>query len=84
MIADGTTGTVGLQSLLTQALSSTIAGVQQGSAQAAYIAARLYNTGSLSGDDLAQGGITPCYSSDIANRMMGWVDAPNGCTLGGN
>lgn len=49
-----------------------------------YIAARLYNSGSVdSSGDLCKGIATHCYSSDIANRLTGWVQAPHGCSLDG-
>ena len=53
-------------------------------ATAFYIAARLYNSGSVDGSgDLCSGIATHCYSSDIANRLTGWVQAPHGCSLDG-
>ncbi|KAF6232147.1 hypothetical protein HO173_009530 [Letharia columbiana] len=49
-----------------------------------YIAARLYNSGAVDGSgDLCKGIATHCYSSDIANRLTGWVEAPHGCSLDG-
>ena len=46
-----------------------------------YSAARMYNSGSVADNgDLSDGnGATPCYVSDIANRLTGWVDADAGC-----
>lgn len=53
-------------------------------AQAYYRAARLYNSGIVDASgDLAKGGSTACYASDIANRLVGWVDAQSTCTLDG-
>lgn len=47
----------------------------------AYSAARGYNSGALakSGDLSDAIGATPCYASDIANRLMGWVNAASDC-----
>jgi len=45
-----------------------------------YRAARLYNSGSIAASTRLEDGIaTHCYSSDIANRLTGWVYAPHGC-----
>lgn len=46
-----------------------------------YTAARIYNSGAVaSSGDLGDGnGATPCYVSDIANRLTGWVDADSQC-----
>ena len=56
----------------------------KGDARAFYIAARLYNSGSVDGSgDLCKGIATHCYSSDIANRLTGWVEAPHRCSLDG-
>lgn len=54
-------------------------------AWAYYRASRQYNSGSIdSSDDLEKGGPGKhCYASDIANRLMGWVDAASTCTLDG-
>jgi hypothetical protein len=52
--------------------------------RAFYIAARLYNSGSVaSSGDLGGGIATHCYSSDIANRLTGWVSADHKCYLDG-
>ena len=70
MIQDGTGGT------------SSGDGLKQGlsGSQAidVYKAARIYNSGSLDPTgDLAANGATPCYSSDIANRLIGFLgDSP--------
>ena len=51
-------------------------------AEVFYRAARIYNSGSVDGSgDLGAGIATHCYSSDIANRLTGWVQAPHGCNL---
>uniref|UniRef100_A0A093VA56 Rare lipoprotein A n=1 Tax=Talaromyces marneffei PM1 TaxID=1077442 RepID=A0A093VA56_TALMA len=72
MIEDGTTGTAdgdGLKQLLDQAVSRYGAS----GATEYYVAARMYNSGSVApGGNLGQGGATACYSSDIANRLLGW------------
>ena len=56
----------------------------KGDVTAFYIAARLHNSGSVDqSGDLCKGIATHCYSSDIANRLTGWVEAPHGCSLDG-
>ena len=51
-------------------------------AQAYYRTARVYNSGAVDpSGDLGKGSATHCYASDIANRMVGWVDSPSRCTL---
>lgn len=68
MIQDGTGGTAtgaGLQQALMQAGTSDVSRF--------YRAARIYNSGSLGLGDLADGAATPCYASDIANRMVGFL-----------
>jgi hypothetical protein len=79
MIHDGTSGTAtgeGLQGIL-----SGLGGTSDVSAY--YTAARIYNSGSLGTTDglknLGAGGATHCYSSDIANRLLGWNSGPTGC-----
>lgn len=80
MIEDGTTGTAdgdGLNQLLDQAVS------KYGATDATkyYIAARMYNSGSLASDgNLGQGGATACYASDIANRLLGWSTGTSSCS----
>lgn len=78
MITDGATGT------------SSGDGLEQGIAQSGasdvskyYKAARIYNSGSIAASGNLDDGIaTHCYSSDIANRLTGWVKAETQCTLG--
>lgn len=86
MIEDGTFGT------RTNGASSYQAGLVQDingnggytGAQAYYRAARIYNSGSVpSNNDLGGPGATRCYCSDIANRLMGWLNAKKTCTLDG-
>ncbi|KAK6330447.1 hypothetical protein TWF696_003339 [Orbilia brochopaga] len=71
MVIDGTMGTaygVGLVQLLNQYGNY-------------YKAFRAYNSGSIAASgDLSNGnGATPCYVSDIANRLLGWTLAPSAC-----
>lgn len=70
MIQDGAGGTA-----TGDGLKQALAGDQ---AADVYKAARIYNSGSLDASgDLATNGATPCYSSDIANRLTGFVgDSP--------
>ncbi|EXJ93839.1 hypothetical protein A1O1_02232 [Capronia coronata CBS 617.96] len=84
MIVDGTAAPVDgitLVKALNQATSLGVADL----AQAFYRAARLYNSGASSlptnGDLGGAPGATLCYSSDIANRLMGWFDGPTACHL---
>ncbi|KAJ8066620.1 hypothetical protein OCU04_005667 [Sclerotinia nivalis] len=83
MIKDGATGTLGqpgggdgLQQCLAQSGSPH-------TAQGAYVAARIYNSGSYAwGTDLG----TPlwgtsCYASDVANRLLGWAAPATPCAL---
>lgn len=78
MVADGAGG-VGGNAGLKQGLAAATAG---DIAQKTYQAARIYNSGSVgAGGDLAIAGqSTPCYSSDIANRLIGFVGT-SPCTL---
>jgi hypothetical protein len=72
--AAGTASGDGLANCLNQAPAS--------SAQAFYQAARIYNSGSIdSSGNLGLGVATHCYSSDIANRLTGWVNAAHNCNL---
>lgn len=51
-------------------------------AKAFYVAARLYNSGELADSKKLEDGIaTHCYSSDIANRLTGWVMSDHKCDL---
>jgi LysM repeat protein len=78
MIKDGTAGTSegdGLQQLISQAGTDDVTKY--------YVAARMYNSGSVaSGGNLGQGIATHCYVSDIANRLMGWATGPSSCDSG--
>lgn len=81
MITDGVAGTVKGSGLAGAITSANFNGVEF--AEAYYRAARLYNSGVINlSQDLNKGeGATHCYASDVANRMVGWVDAPTACTL---
>ncbi|KAM3535658.1 hypothetical protein MY4038_001137 [Beauveria bassiana] len=75
MIEDGVNGTAdgdGLKQLLAKAGGS--------GAATYYRAARMYNSGSIDpSGDLEKGIATHCYSSDIANRLVGWSAGVGGC-----
>ena len=68
MIHDGTDGD-GLETTLTQCVAD--AGTTDDSKW--YRAARLYNAGRITDNNLGIGP-TPCYASDIANRMTSWFN----------
>lgn len=52
--------------------------------RAFYMAARLYNSGAIDPSMKLELGIaTHCYSSDIANRLTGWVWADHACWVDG-
>ncbi|KAN0072601.1 hypothetical protein V8E54_009530 [Elaphomyces granulatus] len=52
-------------------------------AQSFYQTARIYNSGSIAASGKLEDGIaTHCYASDVANRLLGWTFAPQGCNLG--
>ena len=75
MIKDGTEGTSsgdGLKQCLSQCPSA--------GAQAYYGAAVIYNSGNLP-SNLDDNTATPCYASDVANRLMGWFSGTSSCTL---
>jgi hypothetical protein len=77
MVEDGVAGTAsgdGLQQLLAKATGEA--------AQKYYRTARMYNSGSLDmSGSLGRGGATACYSSDIANRLLGWSQGTSQCTV---
>ncbi|KAL9620369.1 MAG: hypothetical protein Q9160_005069 [Pyrenula sp. 1 TL-2023] len=81
MIADGVSGTSagpGLSQLLGQAPDKGDQGQQT------YEAARLYNSGSIDPSGTLEKGVaTHCYSSDIANRLMGWDGQNRLCPFDG-
>lgn len=83
MVLDGTAGTEGgdgLATLLDKHIP--LAGGGGDVAQGYYKAARAYNSGSVAASgNLQDGGATPCYASDVANRLTGWVSAEHACTF---
>jgi hypothetical protein len=77
MIDDGVNGTPagdGLKQTLAQAGNDEVAKW--------YRAARIYNSGSVSGENLGMGVATHCYASDIANRLVGWSSGASSCQEG--
>lgn len=87
MVQDGTSGTQGgdgLATLLDKHIPlGGAGGGGEDMAQGYYKAARAYNSGSVAASGNLQdgGGATPCYASDIANRLTGWVSAEHACTF---
>ncbi|KAJ6786127.1 hypothetical protein PWT90_02483 [Aphanocladium album] len=80
MISEGTAGTA-----KGEGLAQTLNRQGRGDVSAFYRAARLYNSGSISRTGNLQDGIaTHCYSSDIANRLTGWVNAASKCNCDNN
>jgi hypothetical protein len=79
MISDGTAGTSsgdGLEQLLAQTQSA----LGDTGSRSFYAAARLYNSGSVDYSNLDNGfSSTPCYASDVANRLTGWTLAASNC-----
>ncbi|KAF7558712.1 hypothetical protein G7046_g5440 [Stylonectria norvegica] len=79
MIRDGVSGTPdgeGLQQILVK----TKAVIGSHVARVHYAAARMYNSGSVDYTNLNNGlGSTPCYASDVANRLSGWTMAASQC-----
>nr|POE72345.1 hypothetical protein CFP56_12218 [Quercus suber] len=76
MIKDGVTGTAagdGLEQCIAESHASDVSKY--------YKAARIYNSGSVTDNNLSLGVATHCYASDIANRLTGWVSAATSCTL---
>lgn len=87
MIQDGVGGTdtgnglaAYLNEVVDRAKKVDIANMDGEVAQVYYQAARLYNSGSIDYSDLEQGfSSNPCYASDIANRLTGWLFADTQC-----
>lgn len=78
MIKDGTSGTAA-----GDGLKQAIAKSSAKDAQAVYIAARIYNSGSYPGGPLENTlSVQGCYSSDIANVMIGFAGAESPCRTG--
>lgn len=80
MVKDGTTGTLdvtnggdGLMQTLEQAGCDDVSKY--------YKSARIYNSGSVTGNDLSLGVATHCYAADIANRLTGWTTSSSTCEL---
>jgi hypothetical protein len=61
-------------------LKQTIGQCPSEGAQAYYQGAVIYNSGNLP-SNLDDNTATPCYASDVANRLMGWTKGTSGCTL---
>ena len=77
MVQDGIEGTSagpGLQQLLGKTAASSH------DVSRYYKAARMYNSGSIAASGNLEDGIaTHCYSSDVANRLLGWTGGANAC-----
>lgn len=77
MINDGVAGTASGPGLVQDLTEVSVTDVSR-----YYKAARLYNSGSIPTDgNLSGPGANPCYCSDIANRLTGWVLATTKCHL---
>ncbi|KID61202.1 uncharacterized protein G6M90_00g113680 [Metarhizium brunneum] len=78
MIRDGVAGTSsgdGLKQTFGKAK-----GAVGDNSRAYYAAARMYNSGSVDYNNLDNGlGSTPCYATDVANRLTGWTLAASQC-----
>jgi hypothetical protein len=80
MVTDGVAGTEKGNGLAGAITSENEPDVEF--AQAYYRGARYYNSGVIDGSgDLEKGSATHCYASDVANRLVGWVDAKSECVL---
>ncbi|KAL1617668.1 hypothetical protein SLS54_007672 [Diplodia seriata] len=83
MVREGTAGTNkgdGLAQVINQA-QKTFQNTNP-DARVYYAAAKYYNGGSIPpSNNLEDGCCTKCYSSDIANRLTGWISAPSNCNL---
>lgn len=81
MITDGVAGTANGPGLAGAITNAAFSGVEF--TEAYYRAARLYNSGVIDTSQNLErgGGATHCYASDVANRIVGWVDSPTACTL---
>lgn len=79
MIKDGTSGTAA-----GDGLKQTLAKSGAKDAQAVYIAARIYNSGSYPAGTALEDtlSVQGCYSSDIANVMIGFAGAESPCRTG--
>ena len=75
MIQNGVEGTPSGDGLKQCVSQSNSAG-----SQSYYQAAVIYNSGNLP-SNLDDNTATPCYASDVANRLMGWFSGTSTCTL---
>ncbi|TQV91568.1 muramidase [Cordyceps javanica] len=79
MIRDGASGTSsgdGLKQTLAKAQRDT----GDNGSRKFYAGARIYNSGSADYSNLNNGlGSTPCYATDVANRLTGWTLAVSQC-----
>lgn len=82
MIREGTAGTSSGEGLAELINTASKQGAT-GTGLPFYAAARLYNTGSWTmGSDLGKPKYgTACYSTDVANRLMGWAGSETSCKL---
>ena len=78
MVQEGTSGTGPGSDCLVEALKKEASS----DVSKYYKAARIYNSGSIDpSGQLQLGGATHCYSSDVANRLIGWNTGPTKCHL---
>jgi hypothetical protein len=81
MIRDGSAGTPsgdGLRQTIVRAANA----IGDSGVRSFYAGARLYNSGSANYGNLNDGiTSTACYVTHVANRLTGWVLAPEGCPL---
>ncbi|KHN93922.1 uncharacterized protein MAM_08229 [Metarhizium album ARSEF 1941] len=78
MVRDGVAGT-SFGDGLRQSLAKAKRAIGNNS-RAYYAAARMYNSGSVDYNNLDNGlGSTPCYATDVANRLTGWTLAASQC-----
>ncbi|KAK5165571.1 uncharacterized protein LTR77_009100 [Saxophila tyrrhenica] len=75
MVNDGVGGTPA-----GDGLKQTMAQTGNTGCQAYFGAAVIYNSGNLP-ENLDDNTATPCYASDVANRLMGWTSGASECTL---
>jgi hypothetical protein len=81
MIRDGTEGVSGPAG--GDGLVQLLASAGTSDASQYYVAARMYNSGSVAaGGNLGGGGATHCYCTDVANRLIGWNTGVTGCNPG--
>lgn len=79
MIRDGVAGTSSGDGVK-QTLSKARNAIHDNGSRSFYAAARMYNSGSVDYNNLNNGlGSTPCYATDVANRLTGWTLAASQC-----